>query len=255
MGKNCIFNKETGEVRGWNPGQSELPNTHLLKEQFEALVVCEKNLLTEIRERERAFALLLNKMSEERQAQHLKLKKDPNTLSKQAVNLNEKEEENQDQDENDDPNANSQKQNQAKKEEDDDEFSMLASFMPANADKNESLNKEQIDQIKEDCLRSLKERLVERLNIITRRLHSEIECLEAAKTQWENYQNTQMDADNADKHSLDEQSLRESEYKALKKECEFKIKIIKQRLTRHERLSIQRMNKLAQMLDSFPNHM
>merc|ERR1712048_536829 len=108
LSKNCIFNKETGEVRGWNPGQSELPNTHLLKEQFEALVVCEKNLLTEIRERERAFALLLNKMSEERQAQNLKLEKDPNTLSKQAVNAsNEKEEENQDQDENEDPNANS----------------------------------------------------------------------------------------------------------------------------------------------------
>merc|ERR1712039_684425 len=124
MGKNCIFNKETGEVRGWNPGQSELPNTHLLKEQFEALVVCEKNLLTEIRERERAFALLLNKMSEERQAQHLKLKKDPNTLSKQALNLNEEEGDRQDQDENEDPNA-KEKQNQAKKEkEDDDEFSM-----------------------------------------------------------------------------------------------------------------------------------
>merc|ERR1712130_477692 len=141
-----------------------------------------------------------------------------------------------------------------------DEYSMLASFMPptadvhANQNKNESsVNKEQIDQIKEDCLRSLKERLVERLNIITRRLHAEIECLESAKTEWENYQNTEMDADNNKQQSclLNEQSLRESDYKALKRECEFKIKIIKQRLARHERLSIQRMNKLAQMLDCY----
>jgi len=242
---------ETGQVRGWNPGQSELPNTALLKEQFETLIGVEKNLLTEIRERERAFALLLNKMSEER-LNSSKLKKDPNTASN-VRNEDEKQNNKQIEKENESTHAN------ANKEDADcqmvDEYSMLKSFLPKVENKKNELNKEQIDQIKEDCLRSLKERLVERLNIITRRLHAEIECLESAKTEWENYQNNSAEIEQADDAIDDETELqRENEHKALKKECEFKIKIIKQRLARHERLSIQRMNKLAQMLDTYPNY-
>merc|ERR1719273_1158556 len=142
----------------------------------------------------------------------------------------------------------------------DDEYSMLKAFLPSMTQNEKgtssSLNKEQIDQIKEDCLRSLKERLVERLNIITRRLHAEIECLESRKTEWENYQNTEIDADADNLTNYNEQIMneeKESEYKAAKKESEFKIKVIKQRLSRHERLSIQRMNKLSQILDTYPN--
>merc|ERR1712228_602362 len=215
-------------------------------EQFQALIVSEKNLLTEIRERERAFGLLLTKISKEREIKNLKLKKDPNQKIDDDDD-NEKEEEEEE-----------QVIDAANENEDDDEFTMLQSFLPtAQNEKNlSSLNKEQIDQIKEDCLRSLKERLVERLNIITRRLHEEIECLESAKTEWENYQNTEIDHNADNMANYNEQILneeKESDFKALKKECEFKIKIIKQRLSRHERLSIQRMNKLSQLLEEYPN--
>jgi len=240
LSKSCIFNKESGEVRGWNPGQSELPNANLLKEQFEALIISEKNLLAEIRERERSFGLLLSKMSEERESQNL-------TLKKVAIEPEEEEEE---------ENEAEDVMNAAADDDQDDEYSMLKAFLPSMTPNEKSLNKEQIDQIKEDCLRSLKERLVERLNIITRRLHAEIECLESRKTEWENYQNTEIDADADNLTNYNEQIMneeKESEYKAAKKESEFKIQIIKQRLSRHERLSIQRMNRLSQILDTYPN--
>merc|ERR1719357_769221 len=74
-----------------------------------------------------------------------------------------------------------------------DRYSMLHSFLPkslkSGGDSNQNLSREQIEQIKEDCLRSLKERLVQRLNIITKRLHSEIQNLEKQKAEFENWQN------------------------------------------------------------------
>merc|ERR1712244_33614 len=82
------------------------------------------------------------------------------------------------------------KNNQSFLNNNDDDENMLNSFLLNNIPKmTDGLNKEQIDQIKEDCLRSLKERLVQRLNIITRRLHSEIELLEKTKIKYETYDN------------------------------------------------------------------
>merc|ERR1712204_6650 len=101
-----------------------------------------------------------------------------------------------------------------------DEYSMLKSFLPKVENKKNELNREQIDQIKEDCLRSLKERLVQRLNIITKRLHAEIQCLEKEKTKYEAWQNS-ADRDNIEKASQPATELqnleKESRFKAFKK--------------------------------------
>ena len=58
-----------------------------------------------------------------------------------------------------------EKQDDRPKDDDDNDnvYDPLAPFLPSG----KILNKEQAEQAKEDCLRALKERLVERLNIIT----------------------------------------------------------------------------------------
>eukprot|EP01083_Nonionella_stella_P114488 338579_1 len=234
LSKHCVFNKKTGSVHGWNPDpMNKNPNTTQLKEQFEELMAKEKSLLTQIRERERAFALLLKQIHIETQ-----LKRDPYTVAKE-IKYVEKEEDSEEEEE---------------EEEEDEEYCMLHSFLPKTKDIR-SLNKEQMDQIKEDCLRSLKERLLQRLNIITKRLHAQCEALGAIKIEYENWQNNDIDhAGDNNSYTENQQLLNERKeaiFNRHKKECEFKINIIKRRLSAHERQSIQKMNQLAQLLDTY----
>merc|ERR1712154_514890 len=185
----------------------------------------------------------------ERETDKLKLNKDPYTISK-CIKIDIEDDLEKDQN---DKNASNHNMN----DNENDEYSMLKSFLPKilmnnHNNKENALNKE---QIKEDSLRSLKERLVQRLNVITRRLHSEIEKLEKVKTEYENWQNNEIDhggdlntSYNEDRQILNDE--KEAQFKAFKKESEFKIKVIKQRLARHEQLSILKMNQLSDLLDS-----
>jgi len=256
LSKQCTFAKESGSVVGWDPNPlSAKPNTVALKRQFEKLIVAEKNLLTEIRERERTFGVLLAKIEEQRKfkgrdalkkdalTQSKEVQRQPTTTTTSAVSTKEKP----------GPTVAAAAKETA-------QYSMLNSFLPKSVKQGaaeNNLNREQIDQIKEDCLRSLKERLVQRLNIITKRLHSEIQCLEKEKTKFEAWQNSAEQAAQTQTQQTQTQDLqnieREQRFKAFKKEIEFKIKIIKQRLAKHEQSSIQKMNQLSDLLDSYPN--
>ena len=269
LSKKCSFNKETGSVVGWNPNPlSTNPDAAALKQQFEDLIVAEKNLLTEIRERERAFGVLLSKIEDEREPNNLSLIEDvyfgAKCKSKEITNddaVTSKQPKLRDSGMEHHQNAMEQHHRE------NDRYSMLHSFLPkslkSGGDSNQNLSREQIEQIKEDCLRSLKERLVQRLNIITKRLHSEIQSLEKEKANFENWQNRDVDsADALDRdEEMDEMTVadrellghhKESAFRAKQKESEFRINIIKQRLAKHEQAAIHKMNQLSDLLDSYP---
>lgn len=255
LSKNITFNKKTGEVNGWTPDPlNKNPSTIKLKQQFQDLIIKEKNIMTEIRERERNFNILINKLSQQRQINNLKLLKDSYTISKEIIKESSLKDMMIMMTNNKDHQINTNDD-----EYNDNDYSMLHSFLPNNNNNktDNNLNREQIDQIKEDCLRSLKERLVSRLNIITRRLHSEIEKLEDIKTKYEDWQNNDIEHGdqiiinkwNENQDLLNEE--KENEFKLIKSEIEFKIKIIKQRLSRHEQQSINKMNSLSDLLDCY----
>jgi len=269
LSAKCSFNKETGSVIGWNPNPlSTNPDAAALKQQFEDLIVAEKNLLTEIRERERAFGVLLSKIEDEREPNNLSLIEDvyfgAKCKSKEITNddaVTSKQPKLRDSGMEHHQNAMEQHHRE------NDRYSMLHSFLPkslkSGGDSNQNLSREQIEQIKEDCLRSLKERLVQRLNIITKRLHSEIQSLEKEKANFENWQNRDVDsADALDRdEEMDEMTVadrellghhKESAFRAKQKESECRINIIKQRLAKHEQAAIHKMNQLSDLLDSYP---
>jgi len=290
LSKKCSFNKETGSVVGWNPNPlSTNPDAVALKQQFEDLIVAEKNLLTEIRDRERAFGVLLSKIEDEREPNNLSLIDDVYFAAK--CRSKESQRQNADIDviaesangiesniKMDAIKSVHSKSTHTQSQSEKSKYSMLHSFLPkslksisgGDSNLNQNLSREQIEQIKEDCLRSLKERLVQRLNIITKRLHSEIQNLEKEKAKFENWQNRgdhdgddDMDSDHdvnqdgigrgvdgSDRELLNQQ--KESAFREKQKESEFRINIIKQRLAKHEQDAIQKMNQLSDLLDSYP---
>ena len=278
LSKKCSFNKESGSVIGWNPNPlSTNPDAVALKQQFEELIVAEKNLLTEIRERERAFGVLLSKIEDEREPNNLSLSDHVYFGAKSRSTAARRAGVDHDLSIDDEHKMDHHQTDRADAEQHHDRYSMLHSFLPKSlkdGNLKQRLSREQMEQIKEDALRSLKERLVQRLNVITKRLHSEIQSLEKEKANFENWQNRDSDAmtehdgtvdgvgagvapsttttttDRGGRELMDQQ--KESVFRAKQKESEFRINIIKQRLAKHEQAAIHKMNELSDLLDSYP---
>merc|ERR1712228_490682 len=125
-----------------------------------------------------------------------------------------------------------------------------------NSAQTEHLTSSQLDQLKEDQLRALKERLVQRLNVITKRLHKEILHLQSLKRQ-SGSETAAADLEEAEQRDDGGQTMkRETDggdnLQQQQEECQFRIDIIKQRLAKHEQTAIHKMNRLSDLLDSYP---
>ena len=91
----------------------------------------------------------------------------------------------------------------------------------------EALPRAQAVETRDACLRSLKERLVERANIVQSRLDEENAALSKRQAQ---FQRTRDQLEAAD----------EAEYERYCQEAMFRIQILEQRLDRHTELSLQK---------------
>jgi len=263
LSKKCTFAKETGSVVGWNPNPlSTNPDAVALKQHFEELIVTEKNLLAEVRERERAFGQMLSRMEDERSQQNKeRLIDDVYAVeSAQSPSARHRLDTAQPPPLRTPPGSDSVTAAARSHSAALPRHSMLHSFLPKVTESKhgddaapQALSREQIDQIKEDSLRELKERLVQRLNVITKRLHREIQATEKEKARFE--ARSRCDGDGAGGGGAVADGVGDDEerrFRAKQKESEFRIGIIKQRLAKHEQDAISKMNRLSDLLDSHP---
>ena len=122
----------------------------------------------------------------------------------------------------------------------------LAPFLPtARGDKaprnldQEPLTREEAQRAAKACLEALKERLLERANIIQKRL--DVENSSLAKKQAA-YQRSQQRDDQAGDEG----------FERFCSETMFRIQILEQRLQRHESTAMQKYTELDQMLQNDP---
>jgi len=113
------------------------------------------------------------------------------------------------------------------------EFDPLKAFLPANYSFSEKgpLSQRDAEKVKSDCLRNLKQRLVERKDIIENRLYEQQSHLEAEHTKFQR-QKDQMDPADIEK------------YEAEDKEARFKINILQMRLEKHNEDAFGKLNDL-----------
>jgi len=126
-------------------------------------------------------------------------------------------------------------------EEEAEEFDPLKAFLPAGysyADKGPLVQKD-AEKVKQDCLKNLKFRLVERKDIIEQRLYEQQHELETRHTTFQR-QKDQMDP--ADIEA----------YEASDKEARFKINILQMRLEKHNEDAFGKLNDLYAKLKTDP---
>eukprot|EP00937_MAST-01D_sp_MAST-1D-sp2_P000753 g753.t1 len=122
--------------------------------------------------------------------------------------------------------------------EDGQEMDYLAPFLPGGrAFEDDPLSREEAQKVAKACLEALKERLLERANIIQRRLDAENSSL--AKRQ-ASFQRSQQRDDQAG----------DEEFERFCSETMFRIQILEQRLSRHESTAMQRYAELDRKLHS-----
>lgn len=120
------------------------------------------------------------------------------------------------------------------------EIDYLSPFLQSvHAPAGSDLNKEDAQAVREMCLRNLKERLLERANIIQTRLDKENSLL--AKRQAA-FQRSQREHD----QGTDE------EFERFCSETMFRIQILEQRLASHEESALQKYADMDQRLHSDP---
>ena len=116
----------------------------------------------------------------------------------------------------------------------------LTPFLPDPIGVNDPpLSREEALQAREACLRSLKDRLVERANIVQSRLDEENALLSKKQAA---FQRNRDHIDPAD----------EAEYERYCQEAMFRIQILEQRLDRHTELSLHKYAEMDQRLREDP---
>ena len=132
---------------------------------------------------------------------------------------------------------------QQEDQEDDEEavpHDYLTPFLPEPIGvHDEPLSREDALQAREACLRALKDRLVERANIVQNRLDDENQALSKRQAA---FQRNRDHMDPAD----------EAEYERYCQEAMFRIQILDQRLDRHTELSLQKYAEMDQRLRDDP---
>lgn len=118
-------------------------------------------------------------------------------------------------------------------EEEEEEFDPLKAFLPANYSYDEQgpLRKEDAERVKSDCLKNLKQRLVERKEIIENRLLEQQNELDRNKTTYARTKD-QLEPQAIEKHEMEE------------KEALFKINILQMRLEKHNEDAFGKLNDL-----------
>jgi len=111
----------------------------------------------------------------------------------------------------------------------------LSPFLPDTAKAGKPLNREQALKTKDSCLKALKERLIERANIIQSRLDEENSALLKRQAAY------QRSRDHIDKTD-------EEEYERYCQEAAFRIQILDARLKRHEELALQKYTEMDRKL-------
>jgi hypothetical protein len=139
-------------------------------------------------------------------------------------------------------NAKEDKMQEARQEEAEDtdvrKVDYLTPFLQ-NVNDVKKINREEAMKAREACLRALKERLLERANIIQTRLDEENSLL--AKKQAA-FQRSQRDHDQGG----------DEEFERFCSETMFRIQILEQRLTRHEETALQKYADMDQKLHADP---
>mmetsp|Transcript_46212 Transcript_46212/g.88190 ORF Transcript_46212/g.88190 Transcript_46212/m.88190 type:complete len:1493 (-) Transcript_46212:386-4864(-) len=123
-------------------------------------------------------------------------------------------------------------------EDDKVEHDYLSPFLPATVG-GRQLTKDDALKVRENCLKALKDRLIERANIIQARHDEETAALAKRQT------NFQRDRDNMGRPE-------EEEYEQACEESMFRIHILEQRLKRHEEQALQKYYDLDAKLRSDP---
>lgn len=189
------------------------------RDQLHELRHIEKELIVDVREREKEMAELVSSLERERHG--VQLIKDIYDVayeqSKQVDSQGDKEEDEKDQ----------------RGQED-----FLSPFL-AQYGSGKPLTKHQAQQIKEECLGQLKERLLERANIIQAHLDEEQNQLHVRQTMFK--RQTGSGAVEADE-----------EFAQYYEESLFRIEILRQRLARHETIALKKYVEMDVSLNADP---
>ena len=119
-------------------------------------------------------------------------------------------------------------------EKDDREVDYLTPFLPSG----EAKTRAEAETARDECLKSLKERLLERANIIQRRLDEENSQLTKKR--------------NAFQRSRDHVEGADEEFEAYCSSAMFRIQILEQRLERHEETALQKYADMDHKLRNDP---
>jgi len=209
-----------GDLNDYSSGrgrEQEKVNPHAKKhkELLAKLVVKEKDLLSEVRDDEKEMTQLLKDLDEE--ALDVVLVKSIYALAQEQAKDEEKEREDQ-VDENLDKNK----------------VDYLSPFL---AQYKGTLDHRQAMQAKDECLAALKERLLERANIIQQHLNAENQSLHQKKITYK--RSTGSGAVEADE-----------EFTTFYEQALFRIDILRARLARHEELSLKKYVEMDQQLNN-----
>lgn len=212
-----------GEFNDYSGGRgreaNEKPNPHAKehKELLAKLLLKEKDLLSEVRDGEKEITRLLKDLEEE--ASDVRLEKTIYDLAQEQAKDEEKEDE-----------------NQVDEKMDKNKVDYLSPFL---AQYKGTLDYRQAAHAKEECLAALKERLLERANIIQQHLDDENTKLNQRRTQYK--RQTGAVAGEADE-----------EFTSFYEQSAFRIDILRARLARHEELAVRKYMEMDKKLDNDP---
>ncbi|KAL6761433.1 hypothetical protein V8C86DRAFT_3131553 [Haematococcus lacustris] len=193
---------------------AERPQPGSLLEEYQALLVAEKDCMQSIRDSEWEISEIIRTRTN--QEQNITLEAPYYDIVRIKAEESEEEEE----------------------EKNESTYDFLSPFLPPLIGMQQ-LNREESLQVREKCLKALKDRLIERANIIQARLDEESAAL--AKRQ-QNYQRDR------DQMTVEE----EEEYERAVEESMFRIHILEKRLKRHEEQALHKYYELDHKLRSDP---
>jgi hypothetical protein len=202
----------TGRLRD---GDKPNPFAKEHKELLSKLIMKEKDMLSEVRDDEKEMTTLLQELATE--AVNVKIHKSIYDLAQEAVKEDEKEDD-EETDEKLDKNT----------------VDYLSPFL---AQYKGVLDHRQAMQAKDECLAALKERLLERANIIQQHLDDENQKLHQKRTMFK--RQTGSGAVEADE-----------EFTKFYEQSAFRIDILRARLARHEKLALEKYVEMDNRLNN-----
>lgn len=190
----------------------------LEKVLLQKLVTKEKDLFSEVKDREKDITTLLKKLREE--MDDVKLEKSIYDLAHEQSKDEEKE-----------------KSDDADEDKDRNRVDYLSPFLAQHTN-GKVLTRREAMQAKDDCLATLKERLLERANIIQRHLDDQKAKLDQRRIVFKRSPNTGAEQDD--------------DFTKFYEDMAFKIDILKARLQRHEELALRKYLDMDQKLNNDP---